>query len=61
VVDESVIRYHRFVADGFRRGIGHVVPSGALRGIAEGRVAARDLDAHEWAELFRRVQVSRPG
>jgi 23S rRNA (adenine-N6)-dimethyltransferase len=51
----SVARYHRFVADGFRHGVGHAVPAGALRGIGESRVAARDLDAHQWAELFSRA------
>jgi hypothetical protein len=58
----SVARYHRFVADGFRHGVGHVVDSGALRGIGQGRIAARDLDAHQWAELFQRTPlVLSPG
>jgi hypothetical protein len=27
-----------------------------LRGLGAGRVAARDLDAHTWAELFGRAR-----
>jgi 23S rRNA (adenine-N6)-dimethyltransferase len=50
----SVAQYHRFVADGFRHGVGSVARAGALRGIAESRGAARDLDAHQWAVLFAR-------
>jgi 23S rRNA (adenine-N6)-dimethyltransferase len=46
----SASAYHRFVADGFRHGVGQVVRAAALRG-----VAARDLDAHRWAELFVRA------
>jgi 23S rRNA (adenine-N6)-dimethyltransferase len=51
----EVARYHRFVADGFRHGVGHVVRGSVLRGLGAGRVAARDLDAHKWAELFGRA------
>ena len=39
--------YRRFVAAGFRQGLGHV----AGRRPARGRIA-RDLDAHEWASLY---------
>ena len=45
--------FHRFVAGGFRHGLGRVARrSDAVR--MRGR-AARDLDAHEWAALFRRL------
>jgi 23S rRNA (adenine-N6)-dimethyltransferase len=56
VARAEVARYHRFVADGFRHGVGHVVRGSMLRGLGAGRVAARDLDAHTWAELFGRAQ-----
>jgi 23S rRNA (adenine-N6)-dimethyltransferase len=56
----SVAGYDRFVADGFRHGVGHVVDAGVLRGIGRGRIAARDLDAHQWAELFQRTRLVRP-
>ena len=49
-------RYHRFVADGFRHGLGRVAPAGVVGRLGEARVAARDLDAHQWAELFARVR-----
>jgi 23S rRNA (adenine-N6)-dimethyltransferase len=43
LVPETLLdRYTRFVAKAFRRG----VPGGR-------RVQARDLDAHQWAELFK--------
>jgi 23S rRNA (adenine-N6)-dimethyltransferase len=52
LVDPSRVRaYHGFVATGFRHGLRRVAPTGAL-GRHRGR-APRDLDAHEWAELFR--------
>jgi hypothetical protein len=42
LVDETRCQAYRgFVAAGFRRGLG-------------GRKQPRDLDAHEWADLFRR-------
>ena len=44
LVDEARWQaYRRFVAGGFRRGVA-------------GRRQPRDLDAHQWAELFRRRQ-----
>jgi 23S rRNA (adenine-N6)-dimethyltransferase len=45
--------YHRFVATGFRRGLRSVVSGRELRRIGANGVAARDLDAHQWAALFR--------
>jgi 23S rRNA (adenine-N6)-dimethyltransferase len=44
--------YHRFVATGFRRGLRSVVSARELREIGANGVA-RDLDAHQWAVLFR--------
>ena len=46
----AAVAYRRFVAAGFRKGLGHVagVPG---RRTALGRIA-RDLDAHEWASLY---------
>jgi 23S rRNA (adenine-N6)-dimethyltransferase len=39
--------FRRFVAAGFRKGIGHAAGGGAFR-----QRLPRDLDAHEWASLF---------
>jgi 23S rRNA (adenine-N6)-dimethyltransferase len=47
--------YRRFVAAGFRRGVVDVAAARAVRRVAPGRRAARDLDAHEWAALFAAV------
>lgn len=46
----AVAAYRRFVAAGFRKGLGHVAGARGCRP-ARGRIA-RDLDAHEWASLF---------
>ena len=48
--------YRAFVAGGFRRGLRSVAPPRARRGSA----TARELDAHQWAELFRAVRVAAP-
>jgi len=57
---ELIGDYRRFIADAFRRGV---------HDVARRRVFARDLDAHEWAELFldvkrtqnrSRARVERP-
>jgi 23S rRNA (adenine-N6)-dimethyltransferase len=49
VAAEQAAAYRRFVAAGFRKGLGRVTtrrdPSGAVR-------LPRDLDAHDWARLF---------
>ena len=59
VPPKSVTGYQRFVAKGFRHGLNHVVPSSALRDAAGSGAIARDLDAHQWAELFLRQSRDR--
>ena len=44
--------YGTFVAGGFRHGLRSVASSSAIGRVAGGRPIARDLDAHQWAELF---------
>jgi 23S rRNA (adenine-N6)-dimethyltransferase len=53
--------YRRFVAAGFRRGVRAVVSRRELAqvGVAGPCTAARDLDAHQWAALFRRSASQR--
>ena len=46
--------YRRFAARGFRGGLRSVAPVRSLKGISERGATARDLDAHQWAELFLR-------
>lgn len=46
--------YRRLAARGFRRGLRSVAPPRALKGVAERGATARDLDAHQWAQLFLR-------
>jgi 23S rRNA (adenine-N6)-dimethyltransferase len=59
LVDEGAWReYRAFVASGFRRGLRSVAPSRAVR--RRGVRTARELDAHQWAELFREVRVPAP-
>jgi 23S rRNA (adenine-N6)-dimethyltransferase len=50
----SAHNYRRFVARGFRAGLRSVTPVRALKGISERGATARDLDVHQWAELFLR-------
>jgi 23S rRNA (adenine-N6)-dimethyltransferase len=50
--------YRRFVAAGFRKGLGHVAGARRRSGSTSGRIA-RDLDAHEWASLF--IEATRAG
>jgi 23S rRNA (adenine-N6)-dimethyltransferase len=50
--------YSEFVRRGFNRGLRSVAPSRELRRIAR-RAAARDLDVHQWAALFRAVRWDR--
>jgi 23S rRNA (adenine-N6)-dimethyltransferase len=45
--------YRLFVAGGFRRGPRSVATTRALSRIGGRAAQARDLDAHQWAELFR--------
>ena len=52
VPPELAEAYRGFVARGFRRGIGAVAPANAVRRVAGGSAAARELDAHQWAALF---------
>jgi 23S rRNA (adenine-N6)-dimethyltransferase len=51
---ESMASYHRYVATGFRLGVRRVARDLRL----PPRLAARDLDAHAWAELFHRSRGS---
>jgi 23S rRNA (adenine-N6)-dimethyltransferase len=59
LVEESAWReYRRFVASGFRHGMHSVAPPRTLR--RQAARTARELDAHQWAELFRTVRVTAP-
>jgi 23S rRNA (adenine-N6)-dimethyltransferase len=59
LVDERAWRDFRgFAAAGFRHGLRSVVPAQALRRL--GARTARELDAHQWAELFGTVRLSVP-
>jgi 23S rRNA (adenine-N6)-dimethyltransferase len=49
--------YRGFVAGGFRRGLRGVASARAVRRIGVAGAIPRELDAHQWAALFRR---SRP-
>jgi 23S rRNA (adenine-N6)-dimethyltransferase len=50
-------RYRRFVARGFRRGLRAVASARGIRSVGGRGVFGRDLDAHQWAELFRRIDM----
>jgi 23S rRNA (adenine-N6)-dimethyltransferase len=52
VAPESAGEYRRFVAEGFRKGVGRVALGSRGRTARSHARAARDLDAHEWAALF---------
>jgi 23S rRNA (adenine-N6)-dimethyltransferase len=45
--------FKTFVAAGFRRGPRAVATAASLRTVARPGAIARDLDTHQWAELFR--------
>jgi 23S rRNA (adenine-N6)-dimethyltransferase len=61
LVDERAWRdYRAFAASGFRRGLRSIAPPRALRRLGLVGRAPRELDAYEWAELFRTVRVSAP-
>ena len=49
---DAIPAYRAFVARGFRHGVSRVVSGRRAAGIAERGTTARELDAHEWAELF---------
>ncbi len=51
--------YHRFVASGFRHGLRSVISRRELEQIGAVATTGRELDAHQWATLFRRR--ARPG
>ena len=51
---ERAAAYHRFVADGFRRGLSSVASRRERRSVGVESATARDLDAHAWATLFAR-------
>jgi 23S rRNA (adenine-N6)-dimethyltransferase len=61
LVDERQCRsYRSFVAAGYRRGLRAVAPHRLLRQLRVAGAAPRDLDAHQWAELFHRVKEPAP-
>lgn len=61
LVDERTWRdYRAFVASGFRRGLRSVAPTHALRRLDVAGKASRELDAHQWAELYRTVRLPAP-
>lgn len=51
--------YSRFVAAGFRHGVIRVAGAPAVKALGIDRAAARDLDAHQWAELFLNSRARR--
>jgi 23S rRNA (adenine-N6)-dimethyltransferase len=56
LVDERSWRdYRRFVATGFRRGLRASASHRVLRHLRFSGAAPRELDAHQWAQLFRAV------
>jgi hypothetical protein len=57
VPTELASSYRRFVAGGFRRGLRAVASARALRGVGGRSALGRDLDAHQWAELFKRIDM----
>ena len=54
-------RYAAFVARGFRRGLRSVAPARVLRRHGYAAAAPRDLDAHQWAALYRIVSGGAGG
>jgi 16S rRNA A1518/A1519 N6-dimethyltransferase RsmA/KsgA/DIM1 with predicted DNA glycosylase/AP lyase activity len=50
--------YRAFVADGFRGGLRSVAPNRLVNRVGRRASAARDLDPHQWAELFGSLQPS---
>ena len=61
----DIATYRRFLDSGFRAGVRAVVPPRELKRAAtelgfDRAAQPRDLDAVQWAELFRRASVRRP-
>ena len=52
IAPELAPAYRRFVAGGFRRGLQSVARNRDLKRLAGGSALPRELDAHQWAELF---------
>jgi 23S rRNA (adenine-N6)-dimethyltransferase len=52
-------RYRRFVGRGFRHGLASIVPARAISQLVGRQRQPRELDPHQWAELFRK-QSSQP-
>lgn len=50
---EDLAAFGRFVSRGFRHGLGAVAPARARGRAAATAAIPRDIDAYEWAELFR--------
>ena len=53
-----VHQYRRFVARGFRHGLRAVAPRAHVERLDNRAATARELDAHQWAELFGRKPPS---
>lgn len=53
--------FKSFVAAGFRRGPRTVAAAASLRNVAQPGAIARDLDSHQWAELFRASRLHSRG
>lgn len=58
VAVDRAAAYRAFAAEGFRNGPRAVAPGRALNRVCRRAAAARDLDAHQWAELFRLLKPS---
>ena len=61
VPPDRAAAYHRFVADGFRRGLPSVASRRECRAAGIEQATARDLDAHAWAALFTRASRDSRG
>jgi 23S rRNA (adenine-N6)-dimethyltransferase len=64
VAPQEAAAYRRFLDRGFRDGLRPLVPPRTLRRLAEElgfdrRAAPRDLDARQWASVYRRVAGAR--
>jgi 23S rRNA (adenine-N6)-dimethyltransferase len=56
---QKINDYHRFVSTGFRHGLRRVAPAAVVRRVADPGVIPRDLDAFQWATLYRLSRVDR--
>ena len=61
VAAADVPAYHRFVAAGFRHGLGAVVSRRELDRLGSDASTARELDARQWATLFEWRPSDRAG